>query len=111
MLIKLRFAPVLLCLFLLSLQYAFCQDVAMFRGNPQHTGVFNAAGVPKLSGMKWKFHTGGMVIGSPVVVGGQVYFGSDDGNLYAVDAETGAQKWKFEARSRIPSTPAVAGGM
>jgi len=83
----------------------------MFRGNPQHTGVFDAAGVPKLSGMKWKFHTAGMVIGSPVVVGGRVYFGSDDGNFYAVDAESGAQKWKFEARSRIPSTPAVAGGI
>src|SRR5882724_8786170 len=112
MLIKPRLAPPLLCLFLMmSLQSIFCQDVPMFRGNPQHTGVFDAAGVAKLGGMKWKFHTGGMVIGSPAVVGGQVYFGSDDGNFYAVDAESGVQKWKFEARSRIPSTPAVDGGI
>jgi eukaryotic-like serine/threonine-protein kinase len=112
MLIKVRLSPVLLCLFLMfSLQSIFCQDVPMFRGNPQHTGVFDTAGVTKLGGMKWKFHTGGMLIGSPAVVGGRVYFGSDDGNFYAVDAESGAQKWKFEARSRIPSTPAVAGGI
>jgi outer membrane protein assembly factor BamB len=110
MLIKLRLAAVLLFLFLLSAPSMFCQDASMFRGNPQHSGVYDAAGVPKLSGVKWKFHTGGMVIGSPSVVAGTVYFGSDDGNFYAVDAESGVQKWKFEARSRIPSTPAVAGG-
>src|ERR1043166_5727196 len=111
MLIKLRLAPGSLGLFfLLSLPFVFSQDVPMFRGDPRHTGVYEGAGGGKLGGLKWKFHTGGMVIGSPVVVNGNVYFGSDDGNFYAVDAETGAQKWVLEARSRIPSTPAVDGG-
>jgi len=87
------------------------EDASMFRGNLQHSGVYAAAGVPKLSGLKWKFHTAGMVIGSPAVSGGKVYIGSDDGNLYAVDVESGAMKWKFEAKSRIPSSPAVADGI
>jgi len=88
-----------------------CEDAAMFRGNPQHTGVYEAVGVPKFSSVKWKFHTDGMVIGSPTVADGEIYFGSSDGNLYAIDAESGAPRWKFEAKSRIPSSPAVAGGL
>jgi len=82
----------------------------MFRGNPRHTGVYDGAGAEKFSAVKWKFHTGGMVIGSPTVVGGVIYVGSTDGNLYALDSETGTLKWKFNAQSRVPSTPAVAGG-
>ena len=85
-------------------------DSAMFRGNPAHTGVYNAAGVSKFSKVKWKFHTDGMVISSPAVAEGVVYVGSTDGKLYAVDRESGAQKWKFDAKSRVVSSPAVANG-
>lgn len=88
----------------------FAEDAWMFRGNPAHSGVYEATGVPAFGGLKWKAHTGGMVIGSPAVAQGKVYFGSTDGNLYAVDSESGAQRWKFDAKSRIPSSPAVAGG-
>ncbi len=40
---------------------AFCSDAPMFRGDPQHSGVYNAEGVPAFGGVKWKFHTGGLV--------------------------------------------------
>lgn len=83
----------------------------MFRGNPEHTGVYNAAAIPALTTLKWKFHTGGSVTSSPAVVGDTVYVGSADGNLYAVSLESGAQKWKFDAKSRVVSSPAVADGM
>ena len=83
----------------------------MFRGNAQHTGVYSATGVASSAGLKWKFHTGGMVIGSPAVAGGVVYVGSTDGNLYAIDAESGSQKWKFAAKSRVVSSPAVSDGV
>ena len=82
-------ATLLLCL------TAFGQDAAMFRGNLAHTGVYNAAGVPKFSQIKWKFHTDGQVISSPAIANGTVFVGSTDGNLYAVDLESGAQKWKL----------------
>lgn len=88
---------------------AFGEDASMFRGNPQHTGVYDAAGVPEFTKIKWKFHTGGQVISSPAVVDDTVYVGSTDHNLYAIDLETGMQKWKFETKSRITSSPAAAG--
>jgi len=83
----------------------------MFRGNPQHTGVYQAAGVPKFSKVKWKFHTNGSVFSSPAVAGGVVYVGSSDGILYAVDLESGTLKWKFPTGSRVASSPAVDGGV
>jgi outer membrane protein assembly factor BamB len=97
-------------IFLLCCLPLFGEDAPMFRGNSRHTGVYEAAGVAKFKKVKWKFHTGGMVIGSPVVAQGLIYVGSTDGNLYALNAESGRLKWKFEAKSRIPSTPAVSGG-
>jgi outer membrane protein assembly factor BamB len=82
----------------------------MFRGNLQHTGVYDAAGVPRFSKVKWKFHTNGFVISSPTVDRDTAYVGSTDGNLYAVDLANGTQKWKFAAKARITSSPAVADG-
>lgn len=83
----------------------------MFRGNLRHTGVYDAAGVAKLSGVKWKFHTSGYVISSPAVANGVAYVGSTDGNLYAVDLQSGAQKWKFKTGARVVSSPAVDAGV
>ena len=44
---------------------------------------------------KWAFYTDGPVRFSPVIYNGHVYFVSDDGCLYCVDAETGRQRWKI----------------
>src|SRR5450432_3700663 len=84
---------------------------AMFRSNPEHTGVYNAAGVPQFHKVKWKFHTSGMVISSPAMDATTAYVGSTDGNLYAVDLASGTQKWKFATEARITSSPAVAQGV
>ena len=35
--------------------------------------------------LKWKFKTEGFVLSSPAIMDGVVYFGSSDGNLYAVE--------------------------
>ena len=86
-------------------------DALMFRGNLAHTGVYDEAGAPRLTGVKWKFHTGGLIISSPAIANGLAYVGSTDGNLYAVDLNSGAMKWKFETKARVVSSPAVAGGL
>jgi len=105
------------CLARISLFLAACcylvwgQDAPMFRGNLEHTGVYDAAGLSKFNTIKWKFHTGGRVIGSPAVVNGVVYVGSTDGNLYAIDAESGAQRWKFTTKAWEVSSPAVDSGV
>ncbi len=43
----------------------------------------------------WTFFTEGPVRFAPHVVGGNVYFGSDDGYVYCVNASTGSEVWKF----------------
>src|ERR1022692_2138535 len=58
-----------------------------------------------------EFHTNGLVISSPAVSGGVVFVASTDGNLYAVDRESGTLKWKFAAKSRITSSPTVSEGL
>ncbi len=45
---------------------------------------------------------------SPAVDHGKVYFGSGDGNVYAVDANTGVLQWKFPTRDVVHASPAVA---
>ena len=42
---------------------------------------------------------------------GTVYFGSDDGNLYALESDAGIQKWFFETNEGIWSTPVIFEGM
>ena len=86
------------------------QNAPMFRGNLQHSGVYNAPGLAKLTGVKWKFHTNGRVISSPAVADNIVYVGSTDCNLYAIDLATGAQKWKFETKGWVVSSPAIDAG-
>lgn len=83
---------------------------AMFRGNPQHTGIYD--GNPAFSEQKerWRFDTGHLNRSTPAVVDGVVYAGSYDGNLYAIDAASGELKWKFQTAGAITSSPAVAAG-
>ena len=83
----------------------------MFRGNSEHSGVYEAAGVPSFTGVKWTFHAKGELISSPAVDAGAIYVGSTGGFLYAIDRATGVEKWHFDAKSRIASSPAVANGM
>jgi eukaryotic-like serine/threonine-protein kinase len=87
---------------------AYPQDT-MFRGNAAHSGVYDGAGVPNLTGVKWQFHTRGPIVSSPVVAGDTLYIGSGDHVFYALDAATGAVKWKFKTDGRITSTAAVSG--
>jgi eukaryotic-like serine/threonine-protein kinase len=94
-------------LFILLPASVLALDSPMFRGDPQHSGIYDATGVPKFNQIKWKFHTDGRVFSSPAVVKDTVYFGSTDHYLYAVDLETGKMKWRGKTGSRVTSSPAV----
>jgi eukaryotic-like serine/threonine-protein kinase len=48
-----------------------------------------------------------MFTSSPAVANGKVYFGSGDGNVYAVDAQSGTLLWKFSTKDVVHSSPAV----
>lgn len=45
---------------------------------------------------------------SPAVWNGKVYFGSGDGNVYAVDEQSGVVKWKFATKDVVHASPAIA---
>jgi eukaryotic-like serine/threonine-protein kinase len=83
---------------------------SMFRGDATHRGVMDSAAPRSLKGVKWSFPTGDKVVSSPVWHAGVLYVGSDDGNVYAIDAASGRQRWAARTGGPVPSTPAVAGG-
>jgi len=49
-------------------------------------------------------------LSSPAVQNGVVYFGSGDGNIYAVDAAAGTLEWKFKTGDVVHASPTLAGG-
>ncbi|MCP4661080.1 MAG: PQQ-binding-like beta-propeller repeat protein [bacterium] len=86
-------------------------EVAMFRGDPQHTGVYDTPAPHHSPQLRWAFPTMGPVRSSPAVAAGRVFFGSGDGHLYALDAESGESVWKFATEGPVHGSPAVAEGM
>jgi outer membrane protein assembly factor BamB len=94
---------------LLSSTVAFAQT-GMFRGTPDHRGVYDSP-APRLESLVWKFKTAGRVLSSPLVVGEVVYVGSTDGALYAVNRADGIQRWKYDTRGPVTSSPAFHNGL
>ena len=84
---------------------------SMFRGDTAHTGTYRDDGPRQFHRVKWKFQTGDRIVSSPVFEDGVIYFGSDDGNVYAVNAADGRQRWKRKTGGPVASTPAIAGAM
>jgi outer membrane protein assembly factor BamB len=65
---------------------------------------------PRAGKQAWSFPTKGAVA-SPVVVGSQVLFGSEDGAFYCVDAERGRQEWRFDTKGKIRKAAARGDGV
>lgn len=105
----LRFTAILI--FLLAAVALFAADTATFRGNAAHTGVYDAAGVAQLKGVKWSFHADGQLIASPAVAGDTIYIASTAGKVYAIERASGAKKWELDLKTRVTSSPAVSGGL
>ncbi|HKW09125.1 MAG TPA: PQQ-binding-like beta-propeller repeat protein, partial [Gemmatimonadaceae bacterium] len=82
----------------------------MFRGGPAHHGVYRGGG-PTLLGLAWRAPTDGDVVSSPAIVGNDIFIGSGDGYLYALDLATGARRWRYDAGSPVSSSPAIGGGL
>jgi outer membrane protein assembly factor BamB len=99
----------LLSLILIS-SSAMASEVAQYRTDPQHTGVSQAANITANPYIKWRFKTGNKVRSTAVVLGDVLVVGSDDGQVYALNASTGALKWAFRTGGRVASSPAIADG-
>src|SRR5659263_318007 len=77
-------------------------DTMQFRYNAAHTGDYSpvAGSTPPNNRLNWNYTTGQnlatpypYVESSPAVANGIVYVGSNDGNIYALNATTGAKLW------------------
>src|SRR5580704_13493963 len=85
---------------------------SQYRFDPCHTGfnayeyILSPANVGSLV-QAWQYTTGGLVHSSPAVANGIVYIGSDDHNLYALNASTGALLWQRTTGNQVYSSPTV----
>ncbi len=95
---------------LLALAGLAAHAQSQFRGDAAHTGVAVSQAPREFKRIKWSFPTGQRIVSSPAWSDGMVVFGSDDGNVYAVDAATGRQRWMHRTGGPVSSSPAVAGG-
>jgi len=87
-------------------------DWPTLRGSNQRTGYVDAEITPPFR-LAWCRYFTGERIGSavePIVADGKVFIGTHSGNLYALDADTGAPLWRFRANGPIAQAPASADG-
>jgi outer membrane protein assembly factor BamB len=80
-------------------------------GNARQNPYENVLDVNSVTGLdlRWTFPTAIAILSTPAVAGGVLYFGSEDGNLYALNATTGRKMWNYWA-AFLTSSPAVAQG-
>jgi outer membrane protein assembly factor BamB len=67
----------------------------------------NVGGIDRL----WSYKTGNSVYSSPAIVNGFVYVGSEDDDVYAVNATTGAKLWSYPTGSAVTTSPTVVNGV
>ncbi len=74
---------------------------------------------PPTTAVRWSYPVKGPINTRPTVADGTVYFGSDDGKVYALDADTGNLRWSYPTTAGpvdsspagpVDSSPAVADG-
>jgi outer membrane protein assembly factor BamB len=78
-----------------------------FRGAMGHTASFDLD-VPKGNALLWSFPTGDQVESSPVPYGGKVYFGANNGYLFAVDSVRGTEAWKLLLGGQVMASPTIS---
>jgi len=81
----------------------------MFRGQLNHTGVAHTISTVAASPF-WNHSVGGYTVTDPAVVGGRVYIGSNDHNIYCLNSTMGGLLWNYTTGGYIISSPAVADG-
>ncbi|MFZ7137821.1 MAG: PQQ-binding-like beta-propeller repeat protein [archaeon] len=81
---------------------------SMWRNDSENTGASEVG--PSELNLRWSFETNGGVGSIPVVEDGRVYFGSQDKNVYCIDADNGRFYWSFATDGRIKSSLAVSNG-
>ncbi len=79
------------------------------RFQPANAAGLTASEIPNLK-LKWAFGVpeAKEMHSQPTVASGRVFFGSDAGHIYSVDAKTGCVYWSFHADSGTRTAPTIA---
>jgi polyvinyl alcohol dehydrogenase (cytochrome) len=83
-------------------------DNANTRYQPAKAADLSVGQVSRLK-LKWAFGVPGAisVYGQPTIVNGRVFFSSDSGYVYAVDADSGCVHWSFQAQAGVRSAISI----
>jgi outer membrane protein assembly factor BamB len=89
-------------------------DWPSFQNGPKNRGESPLSAQIDEPVKRWTFDAEDAVRTAPVVddIDGdnrpEVIFGSDDGNIYALEAKTGDKEWSFETESQVRTSPIVS---
>ena len=90
---------------------SYDERVYSFTASPSGEGSRPCHGL--IHRASWAFAVGSdghsKVHSSPATDGERVYFGANNGNVYAIEARTGKYLWAFVTAGNVVSSPAVAG--
>ena len=59
----------------------------------------------------WNYTTGNWIASSPAVENGMVYIGSEDGHVYAINANLGTVAWNDQIGNYVSSSPKISGSI
>ena len=81
------------------------------RFQPAKSAGLTAEQLPSLK-LKWAFGFPDAITayGQPTVAGGRVYTGSNDGTVYAIDAQTGCFYWRYQAKAMVRDAVVIGPG-
>lgn len=80
-----------------------------YDGGPQHAGHRRDLAGPQRVETDWTVDLSGAV-GAPVLDRDTIFVGTERGNMYAFDRETGRRRWTYETLERTDATPVVTRG-
>jgi outer membrane protein assembly factor BamB len=87
-----------------TLKWSFAIEVAERRFEAK--GIHGNSSKEQMIPDAWDFY-----MSSPVIHKSRVYFGSSNGNVYALNSETGNLVWKFSTQAVVHASPAISGNV
>ena len=84
-------------------------DISNSRFQPAKIAGLKALDIPNLK-LKWAFGIAdaSSMFGQPTAAGGRLFFGSANGTVYSLDAETGCVYWTFKAPVQVRTPITIA---
>ncbi len=79
-----------------------------YGGDLAHSGYSESAPIPLE--LRWKYKVGDTEISAPIIDKGILFVGSDNNDLYAIDAFMGELKWRYSTLGKV-YTPAAKNGI